>query len=85
MRSETDRARVPICVQRIEHPRGDGLGRALVLDCLGGSLVILLDDPTEICHLVGELTTGLAWVTERSRDVLGSRASEGAAQADGAV
>ena len=68
MRPETAPARTTICVQRIEHPRGDGLGRALVLDCLGGSLVILFDDPGELCDLIGELTRGLAWVTERSRD-----------------
>jgi len=79
MRSETIPVRASICVERIEHPRGDGLGRALVLDCLGGSLVILLDDPSELCDLIGELTRGLAWVTERSRDALGR--SESAAPA----
>lgn len=71
MRPENASARPPICVQRIEHARGDGLGRALVIDCLGGSLVILLDDPAELCDLIGDLTRGLAWVTERSRDTLG--------------
>ena len=68
MRPENAPARPPICVERIEHPRGDGLGRALVIDCLGGSLVLLLDDPAELRDLIGELTRGLAWVTERSRD-----------------
>jgi hypothetical protein len=72
MRSETDRVRAPICVERIEHPRGDGLGRALVVDCLGGALVILLDDAAEVCDLIGDLTRGLAWMTERSRDVAGA-------------
>jgi hypothetical protein len=75
MRSETTTVRPPICIQRIEHARGDGLGRALVVDCLGGSLVILLDDPAELCDLIGELTRGLAWITERSRDALGGEAA----------
>jgi len=34
-----------IRVNRIEHPRGDGLGRALVLDCRAGELTLLFDDP----------------------------------------
>jgi hypothetical protein len=59
-----------ICVTRIEHPRGDGLGRALVLDCRGGSLMLLFDDPSELCTLIAQLTEGLAWVTERSRDLV---------------
>ena len=75
MRPETAPARTTICVQRIEHARGDGLGRALVLDCLGGSLVILFDDPAELCELIDDLTRGLAWVTERSRDAPGLPAS----------
>jgi hypothetical protein len=78
MRPDNAPARPTICVERIEHARGDGLGRALVIDCLGGSLVILLDDPAELCDLIGDLTRGLAWVTERSRDALGGEPGTGA-------
>jgi hypothetical protein len=60
-----------ICVVRIEHPRGDGLGRALVLDCHGGSLTLLFDDPAQLCALIEQLSQGLAWMTERSRDLPG--------------
>ena len=62
-----------ICVTRIEHARGDGLGRALILDCRSGSLMLLFDDPAELCGLIAQLTEGLAWVTERSRDSLPAR------------
>jgi len=65
--------RLDICVARIDHPRGDGLGRALVLDCRGGSLVLLFDDPAEVCTLIAQLSDGLAWMTERSRDGLAAR------------
>jgi hypothetical protein len=85
MTDSTDSPRTPICVLRIDHPRGDGLGRALVLDCVGGSLAILFDDPAELRDLIGELTRGLAWVTERSRDLLESYRAPTAPQADGAA
>jgi hypothetical protein len=62
-----------ICVTRIDHPRGDGLGRALILDCRSGSLMLLFDDPTELCLLIQQLSEGLAWVTERSRDSFAAR------------
>jgi hypothetical protein len=58
-----------ICVTRIEHPRGDGMGRALVVDCCGGSVVLLFDDPAQLRGLIDELSGGLAWITERSRDL----------------
>jgi len=58
-----------ICVIRIEHARGDGLGRALVLDCHEGSLSLLFDEPADLCSLIDELSRGLAWMTERSRDL----------------
>ena len=58
-----------IRVNRIEHPRGDGLGRALVLDCRAGELTLLFDDPAEVVSLIHDLTGGLAWITERSRDL----------------
>jgi len=57
-----------IRVDRIEHARGDGLGRALVLDCRGGALSILVDDPAELRALIDELSRGVTWITERSRD-----------------
>jgi hypothetical protein len=59
-----------IRVNRIEHPRGDGLGRALVLDCRAGELTLLFDDPAEVVSLIHDLAGGLAWITERSRDFL---------------
>jgi hypothetical protein len=74
-----------IRVDRIEHARGDGLGRALVLDCHGGSLTLLFDDPGDLRDLIAQLTTGLAWVTERSRDLLGRGSGPGLGQADGSV
>ena len=58
-----------IRVNRIEHPRGDGLGRALVLDCRAGELTLLFDDPAEVVSLIHDLAGGLAWITERSRDL----------------
>jgi len=64
-----DRA-AEICVIRIEHARGDGLGRALVLDCHEGSLSLLFDDPADVCSLIDQLSQGLGWMTERSRDLL---------------
>ena len=79
-----------IRVQRIDHPRGDGLGRALVLDCHGGALTLLFDDPGELWILIEQLSDGLDWVTERSRDAAGRPAAIrepgalGRGQADGA-
>lgn len=74
-----------IRVDRIEHARGDGLGRALVLDCRGsgGELSILFDDPAELRQLIEDLSGGVAWLTERSRDQLGRASGPDVAQADG--
>jgi hypothetical protein len=74
-----------IRVDRIEHARGDGLGRALVLDCRGGGggLSLLLDDPAELRRLIEDLSRGVAWITERSRDLLERSSGPDVAQADG--
>jgi len=53
-----------LLVEWIEHPRGDGMGRALTLECKTSGLTIVLDDPAAVRALIDELVRALSWLDE---------------------
>ncbi len=63
-RATDPRTRSELSVNRIEHPRGDGMGRAITVECRGSGLSALLDDPEEVRALVGELQKALLWLSD---------------------
>jgi hypothetical protein len=56
-----------IAVHRIEHPRGDGMGRALTLECRASGLAVLLDDPADVSALIDDLQKALRWLDENPK------------------
>jgi hypothetical protein len=54
--------RSELSVHRIEHPRGDGMGRAITIECRGSGLSALLADPKEVRALIAELQKALLWL-----------------------
>jgi hypothetical protein len=57
-------SRPELRVEWIEHPRGDGMGRALALECKASGLTIVLDDPASVRALIDELVRALSWFDE---------------------
>ncbi len=55
---------VDLAVERIDQPRGDGLGRALVVESRPKGLSVILDDPGDVRALTQDLESGLAWLEE---------------------
>ena len=53
-----------LLVEWIEHPRGDGMGRALALESKNSGLTIVLDDPAAVRALIDELVRALSWLDE---------------------
>jgi hypothetical protein len=53
-----------LTVARIDQPRGDGMGRALVVESKSWQVSVLLDDPEELRALIDELQSGLDWLAE---------------------
>ena len=53
-----------LAVECFEHPRGDGMGRALALESRASGLSVLIDDPAEVRTLIAELVRALAWLDE---------------------
>ena len=53
-----------LTVARIDQPRGDGMGRALVVESKLWQVSVLLDDPEELRALIDELQSGLDWLAE---------------------
>ncbi len=53
-----------LLVDRIEHPRGDGMGRALVLECKASGLTLVLDDPASVRALIDDLVRALSWLDD---------------------
>ena len=53
-----------LTVARIDQPRGDGMGRALVVESKLWQVSVLLDDPGEVQELIDELRSGLEWLEE---------------------
>ena len=53
-----------LTVARIDQPRGDGMGRALVVESKLWQVSVLLDDPEELRLLIDELQSGLDWLAE---------------------
>lgn len=53
-----------LTLARIDQPRGDGMGRALVLESKLWQLSILMDNPAELRALIDELQSGLDWLAE---------------------
>jgi hypothetical protein len=59
-----------LLVERIEHPRGDGMGRALTLECKASGLTIVMDDPAAVRALIDELVRALSWIDESVESAL---------------
>ena len=53
-----------LTVARIDQPRGDGMGRALVVESKLRQVSVLLDDPGDVQVLIDELRSGLEWLEE---------------------
>jgi hypothetical protein len=53
-----------LLVEWIEHPRGDGMGRALTLECKASGLTVVMDDPVAVRALIDELVRALSWLDE---------------------
>ena len=53
-----------LTVARIDQARGDGMGRALVMESKLWQVSVLLDDPEELRALIDELQSGLDWLAE---------------------
>jgi hypothetical protein len=53
-----------LTVARIDQPRGDGMGRALVVESKLWQVSVLLDDPGDVQELIDDLRSGLAWLEE---------------------
>ena len=53
-----------LTVARIDQPRGDGMGRALVVESKLWQVSVLLEDPGDVQELIDELRSGLEWLEE---------------------
>jgi hypothetical protein len=61
----TEQRRNPdLTVARIDQPRGDGMGRALVVESRLWQVSVLLDDPGDVQELIDELRSALEWLEE---------------------